>query len=154
MIMQTLTDLGPWSWFIIGLVLLVGEVLLPGVFLIWFGLSAIAVGTLTLLALTDVSWWPWQAQIVAFGVLALVLALVGRRVFPADTENDDASKINDPLGRLTGSEASLDEAIENGHGRVKLGDTTWRVRSATDIPAGTKIRVIGNEGGALLVEQA
>ena len=153
MIMQTLADLGPWSWFIIGLILLVGEVLLPGVFLIWFGLSALVIGTLTLVSFTDVAWWPWQAQLVAFGVLALVLAMVGRRLFPTDTDNDDASKINDPLGRLTGSEASLVEAIENGQGRVELGDTTWRVRSPIDIPTGTRVRVVGNQDGALMVEK-
>ena len=154
MIIQTLSDLGPWSWFIVGLILLVGEVILPGVFLIWFGLSALVIGTLTLVSFTDVAWWPWQAQLVAFGVLALVLALVGRELFPADAKNDDASKINDPLGRLTGSEASLSEAIVNGKGRVKLGDTTWRVRSANDMPAGARVRVVGNEDGALVVVEA
>ncbi len=154
MVMQTLTDLGPWSWFLIGLVLLIGEVVLPGVFLVWFGLSALVIGTLTLASFTDVAWWPWQAQIVAFGVLSLVLALVGRRLFPADTENDDASKINDPLGRYAGSETSLVEPVENGNGRVKLGDTTWRVLSETDLPIGTRVRVIGNQNGALVVERA
>ena len=154
MIVQILSDLGPWSWFIVGLILLVGEVVLPGVFLMWFGLSALIIGSLTLISFTDVAWWPWQAQVVAFGVLALVLALVGRRLFPSDTQDDDASKLNDRLGRLTGREASLTEAIKDGRGRVKLGDTTWRVRSESDHPVGTKVRVVGNEDGALLVEKA
>ena len=152
MVMQLLADLGPWSWFIIGLILLVGEVVLPGVFLIWFGLSALVIGTLTLFPFTDVAWWPWQAQLVAFGALALVLALVGRKLFPTDTENDEASKINDPLSRHVGSEATLHQAIENGSGRVKLGDTIWRANSKTDLPKGAKVRVVGHEEGALVVE--
>ena len=110
MIQQWLSDLGPWSWFIIGLLLMLAELLLPGVFLIWFGVSALVIGTLTLISFTDVSWWPWQAQIVAFGVLSLVLALVGRRLFPSDTDNDAAAKINDPLSRHIGSEAVLHQA--------------------------------------------
>ena len=151
MIVQTVSDMGPWSWIILGLLLLVGEIVLPGVFLIWFGLSALVIGTLTLVSFTDVAWWPWQAQVVAFGVLSLVFALIGRKVFPSDIENDEASHINDPLGRFLGSEASLDEAIENGVGRVKLGDTVWRVRGA-DMPAGSKVKVVGSQDGALLVE--
>ena len=85
MIAQVLSELGPWSWFIIGLLLLVGEVMIPGVFLIWFGLSALLIGTLTLATFTDVAWWPWQAQVVAFGVLSLIFVLVGRKLFPTDT---------------------------------------------------------------------
>ena len=152
MFVDMLTDLGPWSWFVIGLLLLVGEIVLPGVFLIWFGMSALVIGSLTLISFTDVSWWPWQAQVVAFGVLAFILAMVGKKLFPTDIENDDASRINDPLRRFVGSEANLVEAVENGVGRVKLGDTVWRVFASADFPAGAKVRVIGARDGALVVE--
>ena len=151
MIMQMFNELGPWSWFIVGLLLLIGEILIPGVLLIWFGSAALVIGTLTLAPFTDVSWWPWQAQVVAFGVLSLVFVMVGNKLFPTNTANDEASNINDPLGRFLGSEASLDEPIENGVGRVKLGDTMWRVRG-NDLPAGAKIRVTGSDGSSLLVE--
>ncbi len=151
MIAQILSELGPWSWFIIGLLLLTGEILIPGVFLIWFGLSALLIGTLTLATFTDVAWWPWQAQVVAFGVLSLIFVLVGRRLFPSDAGNDAASTINDPLGRMVGREGALLGAIENGEGRIKLGDTTWRVRGG-DLPQGAKVRVIGVEDGTLTVE--
>ena len=43
MIQQWLADLGPWSWFIIGLLLMLAELILPGVFLIWFGISALVI---------------------------------------------------------------------------------------------------------------
>ena len=152
MIQQWLADLGPWSWFIIGLLLMLAELILPGVFLIWFGISALVIGTLTLISFTDVSWWPWQAQIVTFAVLSLVLALVGRKLFPSDTKNDAAARINDPLSRHVGSEATLEQAIENGTGRIKLGDTIWRARCASDLPKGAKVKVIGHSEGVLQVE--
>ena len=152
MIQQWLNDLGPWSWFIIGLLLMLAELLLPGVFLIWFGISALVIGTLTLISFTDVAWWPWQAQIVAFGALSLVLALMGRRLFLSDTENDAALRINDPLSRHVGSEATMHQAIENGSGQVKLGDTVWRANSTTNMPKGAKVRVVGHEEGTLIVE--
>lgn len=151
MILEMLSDLGPWVWFILGLVLLLGEIFLPGVFLIWFGIAALIIGTLTLAPFTDVAWWPWQAQIVAFGVLSLIFVLVGRKIFPTERANDKASRINDPLGRYLGREAVLLDAIDNGVGRVKLGDTTWRVQGQ-DLPQGAKVRVVGAKDGILQVE--
>ena len=151
MIMQFLYDLGPWAWIIGGLVLLIGEIFAPGIFLVWFGIAALIIGSLTLLPFTDVSWWPWQAQIVTFGALSLLLVVMGRNIFSKDVEEDEASHINDPLSRFIGREAVLDEAIESGVGRVKLGDTTWRVQGP-DMPAGTRVRVTGKNESALLVE--
>lgn len=151
MFMQILNELGPWSWFIAGLLLLLGEVLLPGVFLVWFGIAAITIGTLTLAPFTDVSWWPWQVQLVAFGILSLLLVLIGRKIFPTDRTDDAASGINDPLGKFVGRETTLLEPIVDGYGRVKLGDTLWRVRGH-DLPTGAHVRVIGADDGTLLVE--
>lgn len=151
MVMQLISEIGPWFWFVVGLLLLIGEVMLPGAFLVWFGLSALTIGTLTLTGFADVAWWPWQVQLVAFGVLSGVLAMVGRKLFPNDRNASGEQEINDPLGRLLGSEATLDDPIENGVGRVKLGDTIWRLKGP-DLPAGTRVKVTGSDGGALVVE--
>ncbi len=153
MIIQFISDLGAWSWFIGGLLLLIGEVLIAGTFLVWFGLAAMVIGTLTLVFFPDASWWPWQVQMVAFGLLSLVFVLGGKRLFPSHKHGDLASKINDPLGRHLGKEGLLEEPIENGSGRVRLGDTIWRVRG-NDLPVGTRIRVTGSDGSALFVEKA
>ncbi len=153
MFAQLLSDFGPWSWFILGLLLLIGEIVLPGVFLIWFGAAAITIGTLTLAPFTDVSWWPWQVQVVAFGVLSLLLVLIGRKLFPNEKVDDAAAGINDPLGKFVGREATLMEPISDGYGRIKLGDTLWRVRGS-DLPTGSRIRVTGADDGLLLVEPA
>jgi len=60
MITQFLLDLGPWSWLILGLLLLVGEAVVPGVFLVWFGAAGIVVGLLTVGPFAEASFWPWQ----------------------------------------------------------------------------------------------
>ena len=91
-------------------------------------------------------------QLVAFGVLSLLLVLIGRKLFPSDRTDDVASGINDPLGKFVGREATLLDPIEDGYGRVKLGDTLWRVRGS-DLPAGSKVRVTGVDDGTLVVEQ-
>jgi len=153
MIVQFFADLGPWTWLIIGLLLLMGEAVVPGVFLMWFGLAGVLIGVLTLAPFTDVSWWPWQAQLVGFGVLSLIFILVGNRLFPAGSDDDEASKINDPLSRHVGATTVLIEPIEEGGaGRVKLGDTTWLV-SGPELSKGAKVRVVGTDDGVLRVEE-
>ena len=151
MIMQVINELGPWVWLILGFILLAGEIIVPGTFLIWIGLAAITIGTLTLTPFTAVSWWPWQAQVVGFGVLSLIFVLIGQRLFPSKRKDDAASAINDPLARFEGTIASLEQPIQNGIGKVKLGDTVWRV-TGPDAEVGSKVRVIGNKDGALIVE--
>ncbi len=49
MIHRIVAELGPWAWWVLGIVLLILEVLLPGVFLIWIGIAAIITGALSLL---------------------------------------------------------------------------------------------------------
>ncbi|MEM8750343.1 MAG: NfeD family protein [Pseudomonadota bacterium] len=152
MIVQFITDIGPWFWFVIGLMLLLGEVAVPGVYMIWFGLSAVIIGTLTLTGFADVKWWPWQVQMVAFAALSLVLVFAGRTVMRRDGKTDAAEGLNAPLKRFVGVEVDLDQAIASGVGRVRLADTTWRVKGP-DLPAGTKVRVTGLQDDVLVVEK-
>ena len=63
MITEIITSLGGWSWWILGLVLLALEVVLPGTFFLWFGVSALIIGISAVLI--D---WPWQFQLVGFVV--------------------------------------------------------------------------------------
>ena len=67
MILDAIRALGGWSWWVLGLVLLGVEVLLPGFFFLWFGVAAILIGISALLI--D---WPWQLQVVGFVVLSVV----------------------------------------------------------------------------------
>ena len=43
---------------------------------------------------------------------------------------------------MIGRTATLTEPITEGRGRIKLGDTMWRV-TGPDLPAGTQVRVTG-----------
>src|SRR4029079_8174369 len=74
MIVDLIAKLGGWSWWILGLVLLGLEVILPGFFFLWFGIAAILIGISALLV--D---WAWQLQVLGFVVLSLVAALLARR---------------------------------------------------------------------------
>lgn len=145
MITEWVTALGGWSWWIAGLILLGLEVVLPGTFFLWFGVSALIIGISAVLI--D---WPWQFQMVGFIVLALVLVVIGRRWFSRyDTSAEQV--LNERAHRLVGSTYVLAEPIVDGRGRVRIDDTQWRI-IGPDLPSGRRIKVIGVDGALLQVE--
>lgn len=149
MIDSIITELGPWNWMVLGLLLLGAEVLVPGFFLIWIGIAAVIVGALSL-ALWDSGFWTWQAQVLVFLGFAIVAVFAGRAIMRRSDVSDEPL-LNQRSAQLIGKTATLQEAIVNGQGRVKLGDTTWSV-SGPDLEAGAQVRVTGAEDMKLTVE--
>ncbi len=151
MIAGLVTELGPWSWWIVGLVFLGLEILIPGVFLLWIGLAAIVVGALSF-PLWGTAVWGWQLQLVIFAVLAIAFALGGRRMSGSNLESDQPM-LNRRIEGLVGRTATLEEPISEGKGRIRLDDTTWIVQGP-DLPAGTRVRITTAQAGGLTVERA
>ena len=156
MIEDFFEQLGEWTWIVIGLVLLVLEIFLtlPGSLFLFTGIAAIIIGASALLF--D---WAWQFQLVGFAVLSLVLvvlghrffALPGKRFFALPGKDEDDVGLNERATRLIGTSCVLVEPIIGGHGRVKVGDSTWGV-TGSDAPAGAKVRIVSADGAALHVE--
>ncbi len=141
-----------YGWWAAGLALLAAEVVVPGIFLMWFGLAALLTGV--------VDWlFPgmgWQAQAFGFAAFSVALVfgvrpLIGRRL----DEETDRPFLNRRLQSLVGETAELTRAMKNGHGEVKIGDTLWRV-AGPDLPKGTRVRITGvrEDTGELLIEPA
>ena len=59
--------------------------------------------------------------------------------------------LNDRAARLIGETLVVVEAIEDGRGRVRVGDGAWPARGP-DAAAGTRVRVTGADGACLHVE--
>ena len=151
MLEMIIYQLGPWSWWVLGLGLLAAEILVPGVFLVWIGIAAIATGILSLL-FWETTWWLWQVQLLVFAVLAVTAILAGRRYFAQPTESAEPL-LNQRGESLVGRTAVLKDAIAEGRGRVKLDDTTWSVQGP-DLPAGTRVKIVACHGRDLMVEPA
>ena len=141
-------SLGPWTWMILGAVLLALEILLPGTFMLWFGVAAFATGFVTLVAPIGL-----QMQIIIFMIASLISVLIGRRMLRSDGEESDTPHLNQRGARHIGETFILTEAIVNGTGKVKIGDSLWSV-TGPDSDTGTRIRVTGVEGNQLTVESA
>ncbi|MEO8683774.1 MAG: NfeD family protein [Devosia sp.] len=139
---------GPWSWMVAGLVLLALELVAPGGILIWMGMAGIVTGLIVLFRPID-----WPVQWLIFGVLSLAAILAWLRLPRNRTVQSDRPYLNRRADRFTGQQATLEEPIVDGFGRLTLDDTVWRI-SGADLPAGVRVRIIGNNGAVLQVEKA
>ena len=137
---------GPWAWIVAGLVLLALELVVPGGFLLWMGISGIVTGLVVL-------FWAigWPLQWLIFGVLSLVSIALWVRWTRNRPTPTDRPYLNRRADQFIGQEAVLEQPIEQGFGRVVLGDTVWRV-AGPDLPAGQRVRIVGHEGAVLKVE--
>lgn len=137
-----------WTWAGIGLLLALGELVLPGVFLIWLGGAALA----TAFVVSVFSDMAWYGQLAVFGVFAVVSIFVGRRYYKGRESDEGGDVLNQRGARLVGQEFVLIEDITNGSGRVKIGDSPWLVHGPNGLKAGDMVRVTDVKGSALNVE--
>lgn len=147
--MDWLNTLDDHYWWLIFAVLLgIGEIVLPGVFLIWIAIAAALTGLLAMVLPVDLT-----VQILVFAALCLAATYAGRRWYAGNPVVSQDPLLNDRAARLVGDILTLVEPIENGRGRVKVADGIWSCKGP-DAPAGTRVRVIGADASELYVELA
>ena len=146
---EFLQNLQWWHWWILAAVLAALETVVPGAVIIWFGVSALAVGGLLLVAPGT----PFPVQVVLFGVLGVFALLAWRKYRRPDGDRSDQPTLNQRGTHYIGQVLTLVEPIASGHGKVRVGDTVW-LAQGNDAPAGAQVRVIGVNGAVLRVEPA
>lgn len=136
-------------WLSLGGVLLAAELLGAGGYLLWCGISALLVGLLTWVLPFG---WEWQATL--FAIITVATALLWwrwlRRRQPVSKNNDDL--LNQRSRQLIGARATLEAPIVNGNGRIRIGDSSWRVTCSQELPIGIVVEVIDVEGITLVVK--
>ncbi len=138
-----------WHWWILALALIIAETFLPGTFFLWMGVSALVLGVLSWL----IPAMGWEMQLMLFAVLSLG-AIVGWRMWQRKHPDEtDQPMLNRRGEQYIDRVFVLETAIENGFGKVRVGDSLWRVKGA-DAAAGTKVRVTAADGIVLVVERA
>ena len=138
-----------WYWWALAAVLMVFEMLLPGVIFMFLAIGASVAG-FVLLAASDIS---LEWQLAVFAVVSAASALVLRPVLRRLQVRSDEPNINARGQALVGRTFILDQPILGGRGRAKLGDGSWIV-TGPDMAAGAKVRVSAVEGTELKVEPA
>ena len=144
----SLSRIAPWHWWVLGALLLILEVVAPGVFFVWLALAALVLGLLTLLLPLGVG-----VQLVLYATLCVASIFLGRRLLARLPHSAEADTLNQGGQRLIGRSVVLTEAIVNGQGRARVGDGTWSVHGP-DVPAGTPVVIVSAEGTTLGVALA
>jgi len=138
-----------WYWWALAAVLLVFEMLLPGVVFLFLAIGAAATG-FVLLVVSDLS---LELQLALFAVVSVASAVALRPTLRRLQGRTAAANINARAHALIGKTFVLDQPILAGRGRVKLGDGSWIV-TGPDMAAGAKVRVAAVDGTELRVEPA
>ena len=135
-----------WSWLVLGLVLAIAEMVVPGVFLIWFAAAALVVGLLSFVVPLGL-----PLQVVLFAVLSVVSVVASRRWLRGHPVESADPLLNQRGQQLVGRQVVVTHAIEGGTGRVRCGDTEW-LAQGPDTEAGAKLTVTGSTGSTLIVD--
>ena len=145
--MDLLTNLDYWQWWVGAVIFIVLEILIPGAFLLWLGISAAVVGALLLL-------FPgmgWEAQFLVFAVLSVASIVAWRAYQKKHPSESDQPALNRRGQQYVGRVFTLEEPIVNGLGKIKVDDTTWKIEG-NDSGAGSKVEVVGVDGVVLKVQ--
>ena len=142
--------IGFWYWWALAAVLLVFEIMMPGVVFLFLAVGAAASGAF-LLAVADLS---LELQLFVFAVISVASAVVLRPTLKRLQQGraQDAT-INARGEALVGKLIVLDAPILNGRGRVSVGDGSWSV-TGPDMVSGARVRVTAVTGTELAVEPA
>jgi membrane protein implicated in regulation of membrane protease activity len=146
MLMDFLVTWGKWTWLILAGIFFVIELVVPGAFMLWLGLSALLVGIISLLVV-----WPWQWQLVAFAVFALASIPLWRRFAHRVEKEGDQPFLNRRPDAFIGREFTLEKPIVSGNGTVKIDDTIWRL-AGPDCAGGSRVKVVRADAATLVVE--
>ncbi len=133
-------------WAVIAVICLILELSSGDFFIICFSIGAVFAIIGAIVGL-NVYW-----QIFIFAVFSLLSVLFVRPVALRWLHKNDPNRASN-ADALIGRTGKVTEAISvGGNGYVQIDGDMWKAVSATDIPVGTTVRVIGRESTIVTVE--
>ncbi len=135
-------------WFIIGLVLFLLELVVPGFVIFFFGVGAWVTALVCLIADPGVN-----LQAIIFVVVS-VLALLGlRRIITKKFFYSKDNRSEAVEDEFTGKEATaIGDFGPDKRGKVEFKGTQWKAESGSEIKAGQTVIIIEKESFKLIVE--
>ncbi len=135
-------------WFIIGLVLFLLELVLPGFVIFFFGVGAWLTALLCLIANPGIN-----LQVIVFAVTSVLSLLALRKMIQKRffyTKEGLSESVED---EFTGKEALAITDFEPGKtGKVDFKGTTWKAESESPIHVGQRVIIKSKENFKLIVE--
>jgi membrane protein implicated in regulation of membrane protease activity len=137
-------------WFLVGLVLLILEFILPGLIIAFFGVGAWIVALVCLI--TDIS---LNTQLIIFIISSVLSLLCLRKWLKGIFLGHSGSKQNleENLEEFIGQKAVVKEKImPNSGGKVEFHGTNWLAEADEEIAEGATVRIIGKDNITLKVK--
>ncbi len=144
---EFMQNLSYWDWLALGTVLLILEVFGTGGYLLWVGIAGIIVGVVTFL----IPALSWALQLPLFGILAILTAVFWWKRQRNIVASSDQPELNSRGHELIGRTFVVQQAIVEGRGKIKVGDSVW-MAVGPDAAVGTTVRVTEQNGTVLSVE--
>jgi membrane protein implicated in regulation of membrane protease activity len=135
-------------WFIIGLVLLLLELVMPGFVIFFFGVGAWITALLCLFTNPGIN-----IQVIVFAVSSVLALIIFRRMIKNKfiyNKDDRSEAVED---EFTGKEAiAIADFGPDKTGKVEFKGTSWNAESESEIKTGQIVVIIEKENIKLIVE--
>ena len=140
------------TWIVAGAVLIVLELIVPGMVLVFLGAAALLVALFVWLGLIQT----WMAAITTWFIASLVLLLVLRSFFQRFMSGDFERQSTNEDFAAYGEVVDVVEAIgPDKEGRVRYRGTTWQaICYDHTLEAGTKAQIVCRDNLIWIVEPA
>lgn len=137
-----------WYWLALSALLLILELLVPGVYFLWMAMAAMGTGgVLWLFPALD-----WKIQAFVFSILSVAIIFLFERFALKKPISSDRPLLNRRAAQYIGRTFKLEQSIINGIGEIHTDDSVWRVHGQ-DCQAGNRVRISGVEGIIFKVER-
>ncbi|MCK5814040.1 MAG: NfeD family protein [Cocleimonas sp.] len=137
-----------WQWGSLAILLVILEIFFPVAFFLWLGIAA-AITSLITLILPEMH---WAIQLVIFSIFSIVSVWLGRTWFKRNPIETDQPFLNQSNQEFIGKVYRVEQAIKNGSGRIKVGDSSWKA-TGENAEIDDKVRVISVGATVLTVER-
>ncbi|MGA9699556.1 MULTISPECIES: NfeD family protein [Acinetobacter] len=142
----------PWHWFVLGVLLILSELVLPAFAALWFGIAAIMVGVLLWLF----PMMGFTTQLVIWIVLSILCTLLWFKfIKPLSTDKTKAGLSRE----ATIGQVGMVIQIHMEHDLITvrfpmpvLGSDEWNCRSLEPVRVGDRVRVVDILGNELVVK--
>jgi membrane protein implicated in regulation of membrane protease activity len=136
-------------WFYLGIVLIILEVMTPGLVSIFFGLAALVVALITYF----VPGIPESAQWVMFSIFSVLFIVLLRKTLKK-TFSGTSEVTEDLFDAYTGKRATVVEFISPGKpGRVEFNGSDWTAEADKELDVGVLVRIKSKKNLTLYVEK-
>lgn len=135
-------------WFLIGLVLFLAELVIPGFFIFFFGLGAWITALVCLIAEPGTN-----LQIIIFAVTSILSLIALRRIIQEKFFYSKGNLSDEVEDEFTGKEALATTDIgPDKKGKIEFKGTTWKAESKSEIKEGQTAIIIEKENFTLIVK--